>query len=461
MSRKTQTGGAIHGWRRWTALGLGAAFAAASGCDTAALVQLDDPDLITRPVIEDPANLGEVRNGVLFEFARAYAGPAGNNQNPGIIGHAGLMTDELWYASTFTTFQDIDRRRVLDFTNSSLLTVFRYIQRARNLGEQASAAYAASDRANSADHALVTNLAGYSYIFLAENYCSGVPISRAEFSGNLEYGAPQTTQQLFQAAIANFDAALAMMTGAENPVVHQRNLARVGKARALLGLNQIADAAAIAAQVPADYEYLVRYSPGPSANNGLWYNINSERRSSAATNEGVNGLPFFRRDTINNTIDPRVPVDSSGFGIGASIPHYAQFKYPGRDAPIVLASGREARLIQAEALLNGGASDAYLPILNALRDEADIGLAPLSDPGTPQARVRQLFSERAFWMWLTAHRLGDMRRMVRQYNMPANTVFPVGTTIFGQAYGDDVNLPIPFNETNNPEFGGQCLNRDA
>jgi hypothetical protein len=28
-------------------------------------------------------------------------------------------------------------------------------------------------------------------------------------------------------------------------------------------------------------------------------------------------------------------------------------------------------------------------------------------------------------------------------------------------YGTDVNLPIPFNEINNPNAGGGCLNRDA
>jgi hypothetical protein len=59
-----------------------------------------------------------------------------------------------------------------------------------------------------------------------------------------------------------------------------------------------------------------------------------------------------------------------------------------------------------------------------------------------------------------ADRLGDLRRMMRQYQFTEDAVFPTGQTIFGVAYGDDVNLPIPFAEANNPEFTGQCIDRD-
>ena len=42
-------------------------------------------------------------------------------------------------------------------------------------------------------------------------------------------------------------------------------------------------------------------------------------------------------------------------------------------------------------------------------------LAALADPGTPAAREDLMFRERAFWLFGTGHRLGDMRRMIRQY----------------------------------------------
>jgi starch-binding outer membrane protein, SusD/RagB family len=64
-------------------------------------------------------------------------------------------------------------------------------------------------------------------------------------------------------------------------------------------------------------------------------------------------------------------------------------------------------------------------------------------------------------MWLTAHRLGDLRRLVRQYGRDQADVFPNGTYWReGLQYGSDVNFPIYVDENNNPNFTG-CLNRDA
>jgi hypothetical protein len=56
-----------------------------------------------------------------------------------------------------------------------------------------------------------------------------------------------------------------------------------------------------------------------------------------------------------------------------------------------------------------------------------------------------------------------MRRLIRQYGRAANTVFPVGPVLtrFGSTYGNDVNYPIPFIESNNPKAQAGCLNRGA
>jgi hypothetical protein len=60
-------------------------------------------------------------------------------------------------------------------------------------------------------------------------------------------------------------------------------------------------------------------------------------------------------------------------------------------------------------------------------------------------------------MYLTGHREGDLRRLVRQYGRPINTVYPVGTAINGVAYGTSTVFPISEDEANNPNFHG-CLN---
>lgn len=439
-------------------LGAGLIALALVGCDTASLVELEDPDQITGPVARDPANINELRNGALYEFARAVTGPAQNNATPGIVGLTGVMTDELWFSSTFPTMKEIDARNI-DVTNSNLRTAYQYIHRARNMADRVIEQYDVAGKANTEDHALVTNLSGYSTIFLAENFCSGVPLSSTSLTGELEFGPGQTTDQLVDLAIDRFDAAIARATAAGSE--EQELLARIGKARALMIRGEFAAAAAEVASVPTDFVYEVAYSDNASGQaNGVWYNINSERRSSPASGEGRNGIVFFARGDSANTIDPRVPVDSVGFGSGSQIlPHYRQSKYDGYGAGVPLASGIEARLIEAEADLALGQSAAYLSTLNELR--AEIELPALTDPGTPEARVLQFFEERAFWLWLTGHRLADLRRLVKFYGFDADDVFPTGQTIDGTPYGSDVNFPIPFQEQNNPDFTGQCFDRNA
>ena len=428
-------------------------------CDVDGLLEVEDPDVITLGVFQDTTNLNGVRNGVLLEFARAYGGT--ENQDGGQILYSGLLADEFWHSGTFETRRRIDERRPLDTDAND---PFFWLQRARNLAELGAGLFTQTGRANSADHALVLNLAGYTYIFFAENYCAGVPFSRQPFAGAAEFGAPETTEQVFERAIQRFDAVLAM-----NPAPTMANLARVGKARALLGLGRFADARTTAQGVPSEFEYQVEFSDAAQiVRNAVWQLNNQEKRWSVASNEGSgqNTIRFFNRVSaaqeqkptntapVEATLDPRVRVEFTGLGTSGNVPHYNELKYPNADADIPLATGIEARLIEAEALLAKGASNLHFPILNALR--ANVGLGPLTDPGTAAARVDQFFRERAFWLWLTSHRLGDLRRQLRLYERSAQQIYPSGTTVYGTPYGDQVSLPIPKDEANNPQFKG-CL----
>jgi hypothetical protein len=92
------------------------------------------------------------------------------------------------------------------------------------------------------------------------------------------------------------------------------------------------------------------------------------------------------------------------------------------------------------------------------------GLYPISDPGNDAARVDTMFTERATWLFMTGHRQGDLRRMIRQYDRTQTHVYPSGTylggSVSGGVYGSYVNAPIPSSEHINPLFRG-CLNRDA
>ena len=145
--------------------------------------------------------------------------------------------------------------------------------------------------------------------------------------------------------------------------------------------------------------------------------------------------------------------------------------YSSRDDPVRLATGLEARLIEAEAMLAGNPV-GWLAALNALRadwatlapivrGDASGTLAPLVDPGTAALRVDMHFRERAFWNFSTGQRLSDLRRLVRQYGRASNTVYPEGPYWKpGSNFGVDLNIIIPLDEENNPNCTG-CIDRNA
>jgi hypothetical protein len=419
-------------------LGVGV-IVAASACNFGDLLDVDDPDVATPGSLTGEDALPVLLAGAFGDFQLAYSGDnAGVTE--GMVNLGGLLADEFAIAESFPTRVPIDRRDI-DNVNTTLNTAYSYVHRARAAAEL-SARRHQEFAPNTSGHALSLAVAAYSYILLGENFCSGVPVSTLTDAGGTEFGPPLSTEQLFTEAIERFDAAIAA-SDADSP---EQYLAMVGKARALLNLDLPADAAAIAADVPDDFVFEIEHSDNTARQeNGVFAYVNIQGRWTVADNEGGTGLPY------RSAADPRVTFEldpNDGVGFDGVTPMFHQLKYPERNVDVVLASGTEARLIEAEALLDAGDVSGWLGKLNALRTPA--GLGQLTDPGTPAARVDLTFRERAFWLWLTAHRLGDLRRLVRQYQRAPNSVFPTGAYSQGGTYGDDVSLPIPFEELNNP-----------
>jgi hypothetical protein len=136
-------------------------------------------------------------------------------------------------------------------------------------------------------------------------------------------------------------------------------------------------------------------------------------------------------------------------------------------SPITWASGIEARLYQAEAALQANNNDAaptgtgWLGILNTLRATAITpAMAPLADPGNFSARVDLYFREKALWTFLTAKRMADLRRLVRQYGRTQDKVFPTGPYKDGNEYGSEVVLELPVAELPNTNYKG-CIDKKA
>jgi hypothetical protein len=321
-------------------------------------------------------------------------------------------------------------------------------------------------------------------VLFGENYCSGVPFSEFDENGNLVYGDPLSTAQIFQRAVAVFDSALAIAEAGTTT----HDLASVGKARALLNLSRdnAAAAATAVAEVPTSFVYNIEHSENTSGeNNGVFFLNNVNRRWSVAETEGDNGLNFRTANDI------RVPVarlltatGAPRIGLDNRTPLFAQYKYENRSASIPLATGVEADLIEAEAALRAGDGVTFVSILNELRANTSLyrcpqnpppnytcpgNLAPLALTGLePVAQLEDvLFRERAFWMFSTGHRLGDLRRLARPtaeggYGRPYESVFPWGPFHKGGApYGTEGSFLVPVDERNNPNYPGSCDNEGA
>jgi hypothetical protein len=278
-----------------------------------------------------------------------------------------------------------------------------------------------------------------------ENLCSGVPLAIVQ-NFTSSYGPSLSTSQLLGHVLTDLDSAAKYSTGSDSIA----NLVAVLRGRALSDSGDLAAAAAAVANVPLGFAYAAEMSDTTNPN-ALWGNIYESGAETVSDREGINGMPFV------SAADPRVPivqVQANGFTINA--PANAS----NGSAPVILASGVEAQLLMAEAALATNQT-AWAATLNSLRRNAitpSMDTLP-SDSSTAASVSMQLtvmFRERAFWLFATGHRLGDLRRLVRQYGLPANSVFPTGLYEGGPGtYGSSVVFPT--NDQYNPNYHG-CLN---
>jgi hypothetical protein len=423
-----------------------------AACD--GVLEVVDPDTVNPGTLDDPNFIDVVVAGAIGDFAVAYSGPGLTDT---YLASVAAITDEFFNSETFPTRTATDRRQQFSPANgNSADAAYVNLHRARRATMLAAARVATHpDRGTShPDYAELQALQGYTYLALGEGFCSSVPISNDAASEPTD-GPPRTSRQLFEEAQPLFDAA------GGTP------LANIGKARALMNLGQYAAAAALVTSVPTTFNYFIEHSTTTGRQTNPFWSLQSNGRWSLSHNEGGNltGLAFRGADPNNNAgQDPRIPwfQDPDG-GFDPVFPLYVQLKYPYQDSDVPLASGIEARLIEAEAALASGGN--WLAILNALRDSVGVlmaaqiddyatwvpapVLAPLVDPGTAATRIDLLFEERAFWLWGTGQRLGDVRRLINQYGRLADDVFPSGTYHKGGTYGTDVVFPVDFDEVNN------------
>lgn len=443
--------------RRWAVafIALALPLAVAAACDNP--LDVEQRDVLT----PDGTNVDLLVAGADRDFTVAYSGGGLDDK---ILSVSGVMSDELFSSGTFTTRTATDQRNHFAMSQGNTGDgAYVDLHQARRAAVRAFDALGEAEMGGSEVASEMKLYEGYTYVALAENFCSNIPFSDPGEGGSIEEpGPPLGKQEVFNDAITRFDEALSIDGG---------NLAAaVGKGRALLNLNQPQEAAAAVSGVPTDYLFVLEHSDNSGDQENPLFNLQSNGRYSVSDVEGQNGLDY------RSAMDPRIPwVEDPEGGFDQEIPLYLAQKYhPNRSAPVVLAGGVEARLIEAEAALRAGDPAGMISILNDLRadvtdlmsarvphysdvvpgpdDRFPTSLDPLTDPGSEEAQVDMLFRERAFWMYLTGHRLADMRRLVTQYNRDAEDVYPTGAYHKGGTYDTDVVMPLEFAETNNANY---------
>ncbi len=441
------------------------AFLALAACSTDKLLEAEDPDLIDPSDTQSAEGALGLANGALDAFRSI----TGGNESTWLFG--GLLTDEWSSSSTFPQNDETDQRRI-QLNNSQVTSILYRSYRGRS---RATEAITALNKYNPTQRPVIAEMylaKGFAEMQLGLDFCNGIPLSDV-VDGVLVNGDPQTNQQVFARASNDLDSAIAFANGTDAKSVQVGRAARIVKARVLMaiGAAQYQAAAALVAGIPSSFNYQQGFTL-TGGTNTIWGQGLSARRYVVGDSAEGNSRNIFVRNALPfaSANDPRLPVvRSTALGQDGltAIRTTAMWQ---QLTSVDVVNGVDARMIEAEAALalnTPAGVTQWLAIHNALRaappklgEIQPAAMPPLTDPGTQDARVSLHFREKAFWTFSRGQRLGDLRRLVRQYGRPVTAVFPEGIHFKGGIYGPDVNLPIVVDEQNNPKFNA-CLDRNA
>jgi hypothetical protein len=287
---------------------------------------------------------------------------------------------------------------ILILTDEDLDDHWELSQRGRWVAEETVRRIDAAGPLNANTHQQALLFAGFSNRILGDNMCEAV------FDG----GPAEPNAKYWERAEAFFTQAIAIQSGA------MQTAAYGGRAQARVFLGKWNEALADAANVPTVFVFnQPYYNVGEDTQrNRIFYSSGNTRESGSA----------YRAHTQWNTWhhayreatgDPRVPIQfTNEVGDAAiqccgKVPFWPQNKHPSSAAPIRLVSGREMRLIEAEAKLRNNDVVGAMTSINAVRTAAG---APLVVAADATEAWRLLKRERGIELWLEGRRIADLRR---------------------------------------------------
>ena len=430
-------------------------------CDSQRPLSVRDPDVASPGSVTGLSGLQAYRGGAEGDFAIAYVGggDVSNGGHEGVANFGGLFTDEMVDEETFPTRIVMNQRNAQP-SNLSVGGVFQDVGQAHNDNLRGIGQYVQFSP-TSPGLAELYALDGYLYLFIAEQWCSGEPFSVIDVATGAVVNSPYlTTAQMLDTAIARFQAAEQVAAHSDTAAAAKPfgELAVVGTARAQLDLGDVATAAATAATfTDATFNYqIVESVNSPRQNSGIWYYNVIFPSFSEGDQKNVTGLPFVSSGDPRTAATLGAPADQAPESFYFN--NYYQANGPA--SATTLASYTEAQMIVAEGDLFAGNYAGALAIMNSLRASSGLSWAGASDAtlanlsgSSPKAQMQQLLSERAYWFWVTAHRLGDWRRVLRTpyngapFNFVMSDVYPTGAGLF-----DILEFPTPVFTNPNPNY---------
>lgn len=402
----------------------------AAGCSDITSLKQSDPGQIDAAGVYRPENARLLVNGVLSDFECAYSR---------VVAGSGLLSDEIGAAIAQSLSFDYDRRTLLPTHPYSAGCgfaqypgVYTSLSRARGAADTTYARMSEWTAAQVPERetflATLATYGGLTLSFLGEVMCSAA----------VDAGPEMSTQQLLQEARSRFDAAITHAAAAgDDDLLH---LARLGRARALLGLGDLAGAAADAATIPADFAITTTPDAVDQRLQNVVY-VHITQSFFGTVGEA------YRNLTLDGEPDPRVQVtDADRIGTAGS-PIFTPDKYPTVTAPIPVARYAEAQLILAEARIAANDLDGAATAINAARNSGGrTGMPQYDATGQTQAEVMaQLVEERRRELFLEGRRLWDVRRL----DLPLVPAPGEPYTIGGGEYGSQRCFPLPDVERNN------------
>ena len=402
-------------------------------------LSVDNPSVIDNDALDPIADAPVLARSAQQNFASAYGH---------LIVYSSWFVGETDVSETFPTRNEFGRRNIT-IQNGSLDGDIWF-----PLSQTVKSTYLVLDvvlpnpDAN-INYARANLFLGFSYVFMAEQFCRGTVLSGAEL----------TTSVMLDSAVAHFTLAISRGVAAGGEGVTLANAARVGLARAHLQAGRGPEAITAASAVPAGFNYNLNSIDDLAQRfrlaNRMWFYVRD--RCSIAVSPIWRIGPQVGPDTVQRA-EPRVPwritkttgdfaPQDAAYASDRGVPYAIQQKFTDYNIPVRLASRLEADYIIAEA--QGTA--AQLVLIDARRLAAD-SQPPYSGPTDPNSVLTEFFTQKGFDFYLEGKRMGDFRRY------PANIIgVPVpGSTYWKPGFapvGNDVCFPLPITEIdNNPNL---------